>query len=333
LKLKAGIIGLGVGEQHIYGYNSHPDVEVVSLCDFDAQKLADVKTRHPNLNYTQNADEILEDKNIDIVSIASFDNFHTEQICKGIKNRKHIFAEKPVCLHFHEAQEIRKTLNNHPNTKLSSNLILRLSPRFIELKKSIENKELGTIQYVEADYHYGRLHKITQGWRNELDFYSIIHGGGVHVIDLLRWLTNDEIVKVSAVGANTSKNVTNFKYNDVVTSILEFKSGLIGKIGVNFSCMKPHSHKLSVFGDLATFENDVPNARLYSSRDPKTEYHEIKTAYPGVSKGDLITSFIDSIIYDSTPIVDCEDVFKTMAVCFAIEKSSKTFESVIVQNI
>ncbi len=32
--LRAGIIGLGVSEGHIAGYQSHPACEVVALCDF-----------------------------------------------------------------------------------------------------------------------------------------------------------------------------------------------------------------------------------------------------------------------------------------------------------
>ena len=37
-KLRVGIIGLGVGEQHIAGFQTHPAVEVAVLCDIAAQK-------------------------------------------------------------------------------------------------------------------------------------------------------------------------------------------------------------------------------------------------------------------------------------------------------
>ena len=42
MKIKAGIIGLGVGEQHIKGYNSHKDCEVIAICDFDKNKLEEI---------------------------------------------------------------------------------------------------------------------------------------------------------------------------------------------------------------------------------------------------------------------------------------------------
>ena len=331
--LKAGIIGLGVGEQHIYGYNAHPDCQVIAACDFDKKKLSEVQEKNPDISYFEDANEILNNPDIDIISIASFDNFHAEQIIQAINNGKHLFVEKPVCLHIEEAREIKKHLDEHPEIQLSSNLILRQSPRFIELKKAIQNEEYGTLQYVEADYNYGRIHKILEGWRGKLDFYSIVHGGGVHVVDLVRWLTGDEIVKVCAVGAKTATKDSEFKFNDVVTSIIEFKSGLTGKIGMNFSCVSPHFHQLSIYGEKATFQNDLPEARRYISRDPEIPYETIDSDYPGMAKGDLLYDFVDAIINERQPIISKDEVFRTMEVCFAIEKSSYTFESVTVEKL
>ncbi len=47
--LKAGIIGLGVGEQHIAGYARHRDCEILLLCDISAAKRDQVARRHPGL--------------------------------------------------------------------------------------------------------------------------------------------------------------------------------------------------------------------------------------------------------------------------------------------
>ena len=44
-KLNAAIIGLGVGEKHIDGYNNHPESNVVKICDFDKNKLNNVSSR------------------------------------------------------------------------------------------------------------------------------------------------------------------------------------------------------------------------------------------------------------------------------------------------
>ena len=330
-KLKAAIIGLGVGEQHIKGYNSHPDCEVVAICDFDKDKLGLIGNKYPELKQITEAHDIINDPAIDIISIASYDNFHYNQIIETLLNNKHVFVEKPVCLYQSEAKHIHSILKQKTELKLSSNLILRMSPRFCTLKQQIEDSELGELFYIEGDYNYGRLNKITDGWRGEIDFYSVVYGGGVHIIDLFLWLTGDLVTNVASFGNNISSKHSKYKYNDIVVCILKFKSGMVGKMSVNFGCVYPHFHALSVYGTKATFQNTMKEGLFFSSRDPNVQAKKIYSKYPGIHKGDLIINFIDSILYNSKPVVSSYDVFNTMAVCFAIEKAIHTSSYVAVE--
>ena len=321
-KLRAGIIGLGVGEQHITGYQSHWSCEVTALCDFSTEKCTMARRKYPEMAVFENCEAILDNPDIDIVSIASYDNYHYEQIIKAIETGKHIFVEKPLCLYEWQASHIRTLLRDNPHIKLSSNLVLRKSKRFAGLKELIDNGRLGQIYYVEADYNYGRLHKITEGWRGSIDFYSVVYGGGVHIIDLLLWLTGERVSEVCAYGNNISTHGSKFKYNDIVVGILKFESGVTGKIACNFSCVYPHFHNLLIYGTDATFVNDFEKARLFCSRDATVKAKEIGTSYCSVHKGELIHNFVDSIVTGSEPEITVGDIFDSMSVCFAIEKSS-----------
>lgn len=331
-RLRAGIIGLGVGEQHIEGYQRHPDCEVVALCDFAGEKLDMARRKYPAMRLTTEASELLQDPEINVISIASFDNFHYEQIIQALENDKHIFVEKPICLYAHELTHIRAMMIDKPQLRLSSNLILRMSPRFRLLKQMIEEGRLGQLFYLEGDYNYGRLHKIIEGWRGQLDFYSAIYGGGIHIIDLLLWLTGDTIVEVTGYGNKIASQGTSFRYNDMVVSILKFQSGLIGKMATNFGCVYPHFHNLSVYGTKATFTNGLEHGTLFETRD-STQAQKITAAYPGVHKGDLIYSFVNSILDGSTPEVSAEDVFRSMSVCLAIEQATHQTGPVTVNYI
>ena len=53
-KLKIGVIGLGVGEQHIIGYQRIPNVEVTDICDVDPSVLKAVGDRNGISNRHQN---------------------------------------------------------------------------------------------------------------------------------------------------------------------------------------------------------------------------------------------------------------------------------------
>jgi len=321
-KILAGIIGLGVGEAHISGYQSHPKCQVVKVCDFDSAVSVSKKKTIGNIPFVTDYREIIQDSSIDVVSIASYDNFHFEQIMSAIEHDKHIFVEKPLCIFRSEADRIFEALEKKPYLKLSSNLILRKSERFIDLKNRIFNKKLGDLFHVNASYNYGRIHKIIDGWRNEIPFYSVTYGGGVHLIDLIMWLFDEKIDEVFSFGNNISSRDGGFKFNDMVTSVLKFKSGATGQLASNFGCVFPHFHQLEVYGKNGTFVNQLDVAKIYIHRDSK-EHIQIDTKYPGVHKGDLLNDFIDSIIENKEPIVGKKEVFNVMSVCFAIEDSIK----------
>jgi len=331
--LKAGVIGLGVGQRHAETYHEHSFCSELSLCDLSEDRLRSVGKEYPDSKLCTDADEILEDDDIGIVSIASYDNFHYEQIVKAIENDKHVFVEKPFCMYESEALRIRSLLQAKPHLRLSSNLILRKYERFAQVKSILDEGQLGDIYYLESDYNYGRLNKITEGWRGQLDFYSVVYGGGVHIVDLLLWLTGEKVLEVSSYGNKICSADSGFSNNDMVVSILKFESGKIGKVSCNFGCVYPHFHKLCIYGTEGTFENDLSEGRLFFSRDPEAEIRKVAGPYSGVSKGSLLKDFIDSIENNSNISPDAEDIFRSMSVCFAIEKSVQSGGSVQVNYI
>ncbi len=320
-RLRVAVIGLGVGEAHLAGYRAHPACDVVALCDFSKEKLQEASRTHGDIDCRASADDILDDPDIDVVSIASYDNYHHGQAVRALTNNKHVFIEKPLCLWEEEARHIRAQLTARPHLRLSSNLILRLCPRFMAVRERIRRGEFGELFLVEGDYHYGRLHKITDGWRGLIDYYSVVHGGAIHLVDLLLWMTGDRIVEVSAVGNQVSSRGSRFRFNDTVIATIRFERGMVGKVGVSYGCVRPHYHGLAIYGTKATFVNGHPHGLLYESRDPAQRPTTVTDPYPGVQKGGLIAGFIDSILHDREPVVGIEDTFRTMSVCLAIEQS------------
>jgi len=319
--LRAAVIGLGVGEQHIRGYEEAEGCEVVAACDFDADRLAEVGGRHQGLRLTEEADSILDDAEINVVSIASYDDFHYEQVKRALEAGKHVFVEKPLCQTQEEMDELHSILASRPELRLSSNLPLRGSPRFAELRAQIAGGELGRLYYLEGDYDYGRLWKITEGWRGQQDRYSVFVGGAVHVVDLILWLTGDRVVRASAAGNRIATEGTAFRFDDLVVALLEFESGLVAKVSANFACVYPHFHELKVFGTDGTFVNGLGDGELWRHGDDGPERIPVTAAYPGVEKADLIPGFIDSIRGFGPAPVDADEVFATMAVCFAVERA------------
>ncbi|MDO8599490.1 MAG: Gfo/Idh/MocA family oxidoreductase, partial [bacterium] len=238
--VRVAVIGLGVGMRHADAIVAHPRAQLIACCDIDPEKRAEAAARLPGVRIAADAATVLRDPDVDVVVIASYDNVHAAQIEEAIAHGKHVFAEKPLCSTFDEAQRIAALLRKHPNIRLSSNLILRKSPRFMLVRDMVARGDFGDLFAIEGGYHFGRIEKITEGWRGRIPFYSAVYGGGVHIVDLLRWVASDEIVRVTAYGNRIATRGSQFQYRDTIVSILEFRSGIIGKVAVYFGSVDPH---------------------------------------------------------------------------------------------
>ena len=323
--IRAGIIGLGVGERHIDGYRAHPQAEVVAVCDIDPAKLDMAVERYPELRRTGDPRELLTDPEIDVVSVASWDDAHYEQIKLAFENGKHVFAEKPLVVEEAHAVELARMLTERPELKLSTNVPLRFSPRFREIRARIIAGELGRVFHMEGDYDYGRRHKLTDGWRGRIPYYSVVLGGAIHMVDLLRWMTGMEAVEVlSAVGTHIATEGTRFAHDDFVTATLLMDDGATMKVNANLGSVAEHFHGVRIYGTEGTFVNGVPDGTLYTPvAGAEAEAHAVTSAYPGVEKGDLIPSFVDSILTGNPAAVTAEEVFRTLSVCLAIERARR----------
>ncbi|MFN3201142.1 MAG: Gfo/Idh/MocA family protein [Bradymonadia bacterium] len=316
--LKAGVIGLGIGERHIVGYQSIPNVEVKAVCDINPAQLAEVADRRDIRDRYTDWRPLVADPEIDVVSICSYDDAHAEQVVGAFQNGKHVFVEKPLALHPRESEAILEAWQESGSTlQMSSNLILRRSPRFIDLKARLQAGAFGRITYVEGDYLHQILHKITEGWRGKMPFYCVTYGGGIHLIDLMRWLIDDEIVEVSSMGTTVLAPESTYRYPDLIVSLLRFAGGALGKSVTHFAPTRTKFHALRLYGTERTFINDLPHGQEFTGDDPEHDVHQNTVPYPAMEKGDLLPDFVEALQHGRPPLVTMSDVFRVMDVCFA----------------
>lgn len=320
--LRVGVVGLGVGEQHLVSYQSIPGCEVVSVCDIDPVRLRDIADRHGVPGQYTDYRKITEDPDIDVVSICSYDDVHAEQAISALGHGKHVMVEKPIALRRSDAEQLLAA-HQDSGSILTSNLILRASPRFQELRRSIAAGELGEIFYMEGDYIHEILHKVTEGWRGRLDEYSVIHGGGVHLVDLMRWLVGGEVAEACAMGSKVLTADSSYRYEDTAVALLRFESGALAKSMTTFGAQRTKFHALNVYGTAGTFVNDLPAAKRFRGTEPADE-EVVVTPYPGMEKGDLLPDFVAAIRSGREPDVTARDVFRVMDVCFAIVEAMRT---------
>jgi predicted dehydrogenase len=333
-KLQVGIIGLGVGQSHAEAYSKDDRCEVAALCDLSNGRLKDVGKDYPKAILTNDSIELLSNPALDIISIATFDDCHFEQTCLALKHGKHVFVEKPLCRTTEELKKIKEFWATHSGRlKLGCNLILRAAPLYQWIKKEIASGAWGKIYAVDGEYLYGRLTKITEGWRKEVPDYSVIQGGGIHMVDLMLWMTGERLVDVSAMGNRICSENTAFRYNDYVTSIMRSSSGMIARLTANFGCVLRHQHVLRIFGTKATFIYDDAGARFYNSRDQDIQPIVITAPPLPTGKGDLIPEFVSSVINDTDVSDDFQLICDGISACIACDNAVKTNQREVINYV
>ena len=331
---RVGIIGMGVGENHLRAFESHEMCDVGGICDFDAIKQDYCVKKYPKYSFTANCNDVIDNNMIDIVSIASYDNYHCKQVVKSINNKKHIMVEKPMCLNSDELKIIVKALKQNPDVVLSSNLVLRANSRFSFFRDQIKSGSLGDVYYIEADYYWGRLSKL-YGWRADMDYYSIILGAAIHMIDLAIWFMDETPVNIYAVGNRIGTFDSKQKYNSFAMLSLEFESGLIIKVTGNGSCVHPHFHGVKIFGTKKTIVHSFNGAYFLDSNSADDQPTLVKENYPEKEKRkDIIHSFVNHLINkQKKPIVSAKETIDLMSICIAAEESMNTNKIVTIPYI
>tara|TARA_Y100000768_G_scaffold63599_1_gene43727 strand:- start:30197 stop:31213 length:1017 start_codon:yes stop_codon:yes gene_type:complete len=334
-KLKTAVIGLGVGAHHAKALASHPGCELVWICDFDKSKFKKLNLNFNKVKNTANAKDILTDPNIDMVSICTYDETHFNLVVEALKNNKHVYVEKPMCLSKSEAKKIRYILKNKPNLRLSSNMVLRSCPLFINVRKKFNQKASGEVYYLEADYFWGRKKKLVSGWRAKSKFYSIIHGAAIHMIDLAIWILGKNPVSVQALGNNITTKGSKQKHNDFSVILLYFKDKSIIKVSAHGGCTHPHFHSLKVFGKNLSFIHDISATGWIQSTNENQAIIPELSEYPAKTRrSKVLVSFINSLINENEdPLVTDEEVFNTTSICLAAEQSVKTGKIINIEYL
>lgn len=332
-RLGAAVVGLGVGVEHALAYMRTGGCVLRWLYDLDRSRAESVVAELGRGAVAESVEAILADAQVDVVSIASYDDAHFGQVISALKRRKHVFVEKPICRSMEELRAVKRAWRRSHNRHLASNLVLRAAPLYCWLKEAIDAGELGEVYAFDGDYLYGRIHKIVDGWRGRVEGYSVMLGGGVHLVDLMLWLSGQRAVSVSASGSRIATAGRDFRYNDYVSATFQFASGMIGRITANFGCMHRHQHVVRVFGTRGTFIYDDRGPRLHASRDPSVSATPLDLSGAPASKGDLIPGFVGAILKGEDTSGQAQREFDVISACVAADQALGSPKSVEIDYI
>lgn len=233
-------------------------------------------------------DEIFNDPDIDIVFVTTRPNSHANFVIKALKNKKHVFVEKPLALKIEEISLIEnlciKLGSNCPMITVGFNR--RFSPHSREVKKLLTSSKdpkaiIYTVNsgYIPAD---NWVHDITIGGGR-------IAGEGCHFIDLCRYFVGHPIVKseIQYLGGESSAT------KDTATISLSFEDGSVAAIHYYSNGHKGFSkERIEVFCDGKILEID--NFRTTKSYG-WTKFKKFKSSAQAKGHNEEISAVIDTI--------------------------------------
>jgi len=108
-RLRTAHIGLGYqGKEALRDTASHPMVDVVALCDVDANMMTELKTQYPNAKVYSDYRKMFQEMGdeIDAVVVATPDHTHAPASMLAMENNKHVYCQKPLTHHVSEARNM-----------------------------------------------------------------------------------------------------------------------------------------------------------------------------------------------------------------------------------
>jgi len=119
-RVRVAVVGIhGMGQTHIKEYGELADVEVAALCDVDESLFEEVIAKHFTSTgrrrpktYTD-IRKLLEDKEIDSISVVTPNHWHSLAAIWGIQAGKHVSVEKPCCHNFFEGRQLVEAARKH----------------------------------------------------------------------------------------------------------------------------------------------------------------------------------------------------------------------------
>lgn len=160
-RLVVGVVGLGRGKGHLSGFLGAENVEVGYVCDVDNRRLADgakavsAKQKDREVKGVEDFRRILEDKNVDILSIALPNFWHTPAAILACQAGKHVYVEKPGSHNPWEAEQLVAAARKHKRQVQMGNQ-RRSYPNLIEGIQRLREGVIGPVRFARTWYNNAR---------------------------------------------------------------------------------------------------------------------------------------------------------------------------------
>lgn len=246
--MKIAIIGYGYwGPNLVRNFNNAANCEVACIFDLSEKQLNRANKAFPNIKLVSNYDEILKDKSIDAVAIATPVFTHFKLAKQAMMHDKHVLLEKPMTASVAEANELIEISKSRGLTLMVDHTYLYTSA-VEKIKEIVDSGEIGNIKYVDST-------RINLGlFQTDVD---VLWDLAPHDISICSYLMQERPTAVQAVGVshidNDLENIAYLTLHYPNNRIAHFNCSWISPVKIR-QMLIGGDKKMIVFNDLETTE-------------------------------------------------------------------------------
>ncbi len=222
---RIGIIGYGgFGKFLHHCWDKLDDVEIVAVSDLNVNDLL-----LENWKTYKNWEDLVNNDDIDIVSIATPPAFHAEMACAAMRRNKHVLLEKPIALTNEGAEKILQSQKETGKVLIVDHM-LRYNPIVEAFVQISRDETFGKLRHVVIS-NYAQDSSLPPEhwfWDKELSGGILIEHGD-HFFDIVNALTTQRYSKVFGCSHNR-----NGRQEDQVSAMVLFDEGLMPAIIIPF---------------------------------------------------------------------------------------------------
>jgi predicted dehydrogenase len=201
--MKVGLIGAGrQGWRRARAAAELQDTELVIVADIDSNA-AKLLAKEMGCEATNRWEDVIARNDLQAVIVCVPNHLHAPISIAALKERKHVFCEKPLAREPREAKQIVDTARQM-GVKLKTGFTLRHHPAIRQAREWFDGGLIGSLMFLRCTYGVCGRPDYDREWRakEELSGGGELVDQGVHVLDLFRWFAGDfvQVVGFTSVG-------------------------------------------------------------------------------------------------------------------------------------
>lgn len=331
-KVKVGVIGMGrFGELHAAAYKKIDSVELTAVSSRKLGHVNEMARKYGAKPYTD-YQELLQDPDVDAVSISVPPGVQREIAVRAMQAGKHVLMEKPISVTLEDADAIVKTAKETGVVAMVG-YVERFNPSLRRAKALIKNGKIGEVYKVSSR----RASKF--GVKPDWVFSQVgmmIHNIG-HDLDTLRWMMRDDIFSVYAMGGSYMRQVPG--QPDNLTLLIRFKNGGMGLIENSWTLPSKYSMEenelyLDIMGTEGVLKVDNFDQMISMCNEATGFYHPGILRWPGGIQEDAglehyalkdeLEYFVKAVKGEVEPLLKPEEAAYILRVLIAANESERT---------